>query len=40
MVGALLMVWGIALVVAIIVFLDWWGRRRERRAIERHSKPW
>jgi hypothetical protein len=30
--SALLMVWGIILVVAIVVFLDWWGRRKEHRS--------
>lgn len=30
--SALLMVWGILLVVSVVVFLDWWGRRKERRS--------
>jgi len=33
--GALLMVWGIILVVSIIALLDWWGRRKERRSRDR-----
>lgn len=33
--GALLMVGGILLVVSIVVFLDWWGWRKERRSRDR-----
>jgi len=33
--GALLMVGGILLVVSIVVFLDWWGWRRERQSRDR-----
>ena len=35
MVGAFLMLWGILLVVSIVVFLDWWGRRKERQSRDR-----
>lgn len=30
--SALLMMGGILLVVSIVVFLDWWGWRKEQRA--------
>jgi hypothetical protein len=33
--SALLMIWGIILVVAIVVLLDWWGWRKERRSHDR-----
>jgi hypothetical protein len=33
--SALLMVWGIILVVSIVVLLDWWGSRKERRSPDR-----
>ena len=33
--SALLMLSGILLVVAIVVFLDWWGWRKERQARDR-----
>jgi hypothetical protein len=29
------MVYGILLVVSIVVFLDWWGRRKERQSRDR-----
>jgi hypothetical protein len=33
--GALLMIGGILLVVSVVVFLDWWGWRRERQSRDR-----
>jgi hypothetical protein len=33
--SALLMIWGIILVVAIVVLLDWWGWRKERQSRDR-----
>jgi hypothetical protein len=33
--SALLMIWGIILVVAIVVLLDWWGWRKERQSHDR-----
>ena len=33
--GALLMIGGILLVVSIVVFLDWWGWRKERQSRDR-----
>lgn len=33
--GALLMIWGIIVVVAIIVFLDEWNWRKERKSRDR-----
>jgi len=33
--NALLMLWGIALVVGVVVLLDWIGRRRDRRSRNR-----
>lgn len=35
-VNALLLFWGIALVVSVVVFFDWYGRRKERQS--RHPK--
>jgi hypothetical protein len=32
MVNALLLFWGIALAVSVVVFLDWYGRRKERQS--------
>ena len=29
------MLFGILLIVSIVVFLDWWGRRKERQARDR-----
>jgi len=34
-VNAFGIIYGILLVVAIVVFLDWWGRRKERHARNR-----
>lgn len=31
MVNGLLLLWGITLVAAIVVFLDWLGRRKDRQ---------
>lgn len=33
--GALLMLWGIALVVGVVVLLDWLGRRKDRKSRNR-----
>jgi hypothetical protein len=33
--NALLMLWGIALVIGIIVLLDWLGRRKDRKSRNR-----
>jgi len=33
--NALLMLWGIALVVGVIVLLDWLGRRKDRKSGDR-----
>jgi hypothetical protein len=33
--SALLMVGGILLIVSIVVFLDWWGSRKERHSRDR-----
>jgi hypothetical protein len=33
--GALLMLWGIALVVGVVVLLDWLGRRKDRKSRDR-----
>jgi hypothetical protein len=33
--NALLMLFGILIVVWIVVGLDWWGRRKERQARDR-----
>jgi hypothetical protein len=35
MANALLMLWGIALVVGVIVLLDWLARRKDRRSRNR-----
>ena len=35
MVNAFGMLYGILLVAAIVVFLDWWGRRKERQSRDR-----
>ena len=35
-VNALLMFWGIALLVSVVVLLDWYGRRKDR--LSKHSK--
>jgi len=29
------MLFGILLIVSVVVFLDWWGRRKERQARDR-----
>jgi len=33
--SALLMVYGILLVVSIVVLLDWWGRKKDRQSRDR-----
>lgn len=33
--NALLMLWGIALVVGVVVLLDWLGRRKDRQSRNR-----
>jgi hypothetical protein len=33
--SALLMLWGIALVVGVVVLLDWLGRRKDRQSRNR-----
>lgn len=33
--NALLMLWGIALVVGVVVLLDWLGRRKDRKSRDR-----
>ena len=35
MVNAFGIIYGILLVVSIVVFLDWWGRRKERQSRDR-----
>ena len=35
MANALLMLWGIALVVGVVVLLDWVGRRKDRQSRNR-----
>jgi hypothetical protein len=35
MVNAFGMLYGILLVAVIVVFLDWWGRRKERQSRDR-----
>jgi len=39
MVSGLLLIWGIALIAAVIVLLDWFGRRRERQSKHPPSMP-
>jgi hypothetical protein len=33
--NALWMLWGIALIVGVVVFLDWLGRRKDRHSRDR-----
>jgi hypothetical protein len=33
--NALLMLWGIALVIGVVVLLDWLGRRKDRKSRNR-----
>ena len=35
MVNAFGMLFGILFIVSIVVFLDWWGRRKERQTRDR-----
>lgn len=37
MLNALILIGGIALVSTVIVFLDWWGRRKDRQTA-RHTR--
>jgi hypothetical protein len=39
MVNALIMVYGLILVVGVVVLLDWLGRRKDRRDREHFIKP-
>jgi len=33
---ALIMAWGIAIPAAILLLIDWWGRRKEERSKNQH----